>query len=51
MQLFPEYAQGVYQLEDTTFLINGPVNTRIETPLINNLYGPNVSVVTLKKTR
>lgn len=51
MQLFPEYAQGVYQLQDTTFLINGPVNTRIETPLINNLYGPNASVVTLKKTR
>lgn len=51
MQLLPEYAQGVYQLKDTTFLINGPINTRIETPFINNLYGPNASVVTLKKTR
>lgn len=49
MQLFPEFAQGTYQLKDTTFLINGPVNTRIETPLINNIYGPNASVVTLKK--
>lgn len=51
MQLLPEYAQGVYQLKNTTFLINGPINTRIETPLINNLYGPNASIVTLKKTR
>lgn len=51
MQLLPEYAQGVYQLKDTTFLINGPINTRVETPLINKLYGPNASVVTLKKTR
>lgn len=51
MQLLPEYAQGVYQLNDTIFLINGPINTRIETPLINNLYGPNASVLTLKKTR
>lgn len=51
MQLLPEYAQGIYQLKGTTFLINGPINTRIESSFINTLYGPNASVVTLKKTR
>ena len=51
MQLLPEYAQGIYQLGTTTFLINGPINTRIETPIINSMYGPNASVITLKKTR
>lgn len=51
MQLFPKYAQGTYQLGNTTFIINGPVNTRIESTLINNIYGPNATVVTLQKKR
>lgn len=51
MQLFPKYAQGINEVEDTTFIINGPINTRIETPFINKIYGPNATVVTLKKTR
>lgn len=51
MQLFPKYAQGIHQLGNTTFIMNGPVNTRIESSLINNIYGPNATVVTLQKKR
>lgn len=51
MQLFPEFAQGEFQVENTKFIINGPVNTRIETPQVNDLYGANASVLTLKKVR
>ena len=51
MQLAPKYAWGTEQIGETTFLINNPVNTRVETPLINNLYGASATILTLKKMR
>lgn len=50
-QLFPEYAQGEVEIEHTKFIINGPVNTRVEFPLLNQLYEPKATVITLKKVR
>lgn len=49
MELFPEYAQGEVKVGDTNFIINGPVNVRVETPTINNMYGENATVLTLKR--
>lgn len=49
MELLPDYAQGEFQVGDTNFIINGPVNTRVETPIINEIYGEKATVLTLKK--
>lgn len=51
MNFFPKYACGVYRLSNTNFVINGPVNTYIEMPMINKLYGANATVLTLKKSK
>lgn len=51
MELFPKFAQGEYSVDETDFIINGPVNTRVETPRINELYGASATTLTLKKTR
>ena len=51
MQLFPDYAQGKYQQNDTTYVINGPVNAMVGLPIVNDIYGPNATVVTLVKKR
>ena len=47
-ELFPEFAQGTYQIGDTNFIMGGAVNTRVETPIINFLYGYNATVIDLK---
>lgn len=51
MKLFPEFAQGEYKINYTDFIINGPVNTRVENPIINNLYRTNATILTLKKKK
>ena len=51
MQIFPKYAHGTVNVGDTTFVINGPVNARVESSLINELYGSNATVIDLVKTK
>lgn len=51
IELFPKYAQGNLNFDDTDYVINGPVNARVEQPLLNDIYGPSATMVTLKKTR
>lgn len=51
MQLLPKYAHGTVNVGDTTFVINGPVNARVESSLINELYGSNATVIDLVKTK
>lgn len=51
MQIFPKYAHGTVEIGDTTFVINGAVNTRVENSLINELYGSNATVIDLVKTK
>ena len=51
MQLLPKYAHGTVEVGDTTFVINGPVNARVESALINEIYGSNATVVDLVKTK
>lgn len=51
MKLFPNFAQGEYKIDYTYFIIAGPVNTRVENAIINNLYGANATILTLKKTK
>lgn len=51
MELFPEFAHGIYQIGDTTFVINGALNTIIEIPIINNLYGYNATVIDVKRKK
>lgn len=51
MSPFPKYAQGEYKVGDTNFIINGPVNARVEMPIFNDWYGASASVITLKKVR
>lgn len=48
MQLFPRYAHGTDTIGKTKFLINGPVNTRVESKLLNKLFQPNASIINLK---
>ena len=50
MEILPSFAQGEYSIEDTDFIINGAINTRVETPLINKLYGANATLLTIKPT-
>jgi len=50
LELFPKYAQGTYKVGDTTFVINGALNIRIETPIINDLYGYNATIIDIKKS-
>ena len=45
--LFPEYAYGVKNIEDTIFLINGAVSTFVEIPFISKLYGVNCTIIEL----
>lgn len=47
-EIFPEFAQGTYQIGDTNFVINGAVNLRVETPIINNLYGYDATIIDIK---
>ena len=51
MKLFPNFAQGEYKIDYTDFIIAGPVNTRVENAIINNLYGANATILTLKKNK
>lgn len=51
MQIFPKYAHGTVNVGDTTFVINGAVNARVESSLINELYGSNATVIDLVKTK
>ena len=51
MKLFPNFAQGEYKFDYTDFIIAGPVNTRVENSIINNLYGTNATILTLKKIK
>lgn len=51
MELLPQFAQGEYKINNTDFIINGPINTRVETPIINNIYGANATILTLKKIK
>ncbi len=48
MQLFPRYAHGTDTIGKTKFLINGPVNNIVESKLLNRLFQPNASIITLK---
>lgn len=45
--IFPKYAHGVIEEGETTFIINGAVNTIVESPTINSLFKPNANIVTL----
>lgn len=47
-KLFPQFAHGTSKIDNTTFVINGPVNTRVESPKLNQLFQPNASIITLK---
>ncbi len=51
LELFPEFAQGTYKVAKTDFIINGAVNTRVETPLINSLYSYNATLIDIKSQK
>ena len=51
MEFFPTYAQGEYTIDSTDFIINGAINTRVETPIINNIYGPSATILTINPSR
>ena len=46
---FPKYAHGEVDIDTTKFIINGAINSRVENPIINYLYGPNATMIELKK--
>ena len=46
---FPKYAHGEVDINTTKFIINGAINSRVENPIINYLYGPNATMIELKK--
>lgn len=46
-ELFPKYAHGVIEENETTIIINGAVNTRVETPTLNSFFKPEASIITL----
>jgi len=45
---FPKYAHGEVDIDNTKFIINGAINSRVENPIINYLYGPNATMIELK---
>lgn len=49
MTLFPKYSHGCVKVGDTNFVINGAVNSRIESKLINDFYGASATMINLKK--
>ena len=51
MEFFPTYAQGEYTIDSTDFIINGAINTRVETPIINNIYGPSATILTINPSK
>jgi len=51
MRLLPKYAHGEHTIEETDFIINSPINTRVECPLLNELYGANATVLTMKPSQ
>lgn len=48
-QLLPSYAHGTVKINDTTFIINGPVNAMVENSLANEIMGANATILDLKK--
>lgn len=46
-KLFPKYAHGVTEENGTTFVINGAVNTMVESPTINSFFKPSANIITL----
>lgn len=48
--LFPNYAQGITSIGDTTCIINGPINSMVTCPIVNQLLGPHMTVLTIEKT-
>lgn len=46
-ELFPKYAHGVLEEGETLFVINGAVNTRVESPTINSFFKPSANIITL----
>ena len=46
---FPKYAHGEVDIDTTKFIINGAINSRVENKVINYLYGPNATMIELKK--
>ena len=47
---FPKYAHGVVEENETTVIINGAVNTRVEAPTLNNFFKPEASIIILNPT-
>lgn len=48
-KFFPKYAHGDIECYDTLFVINGPVNPILSFPIVNNILGPSVNIITLNK--
>lgn len=44
-EIFPKYTRGKVDVCDTSFIINGPVNTRVESDKLNEFYGTNATFV------
>ncbi|MBQ8681401.1 MAG: metallophosphoesterase [Bacilli bacterium] len=45
MEMFPNNVRGMATVNETNFISMGPVNYRVETPLINEKFGTNVSFI------
>lgn len=48
-KFFPKYAHGDIECYGTLFVINGPVNPILSFPIVNNILGPSVNIITLNK--
>ena len=48
-KLFPKYTHGDMECYGTLFVINGAVNPILTFPVINNILGPSVNIITLNK--
>lgn len=48
-KFFPKYTHGDMECYGTLFVINGAVNPILTFPVINNILGPSVNIITLNK--
>lgn len=48
-KFFPKYAHGDIECYGTLFVINGPVNPILTFPVVNNILGPSVNIITLNR--
>ena len=47
----PKYSHGIVDIDNTKYIILGPVNTYIKSKTINKVYSPKAYILTINPTK